>query len=139
MHVNGIQVKYHKFEYSGNEETVAVSGHFGCQMRVLLIGGGGKRDYDGYTGNTLVGQGAGSGYINNRIIAFPNEDFVVNIRVGGSGEASTIQIDNDRTISAQPGGDSASPKGVTAFGGNGFSGGECILPVGKEQPGAMFC
>ena len=103
-----------------------------------MVGGGGQRGYVG-SSNNLMSKGAGSGYINNHIIAFPNEDFEVNIRVGGSGEASTIQIDNDRTISAQPGGDSASPKGVTAFGGNGFSGGECILPVGKEQPGAMFC
>ena len=42
---NGTQVKHHKFEHSGNEETLEISGNMGCHLRVLAVGGGGLRGY----------------------------------------------------------------------------------------------
>ena len=92
MHVNGIQEKYHKFEYSGNEETFQISGNLGCQVRVLAVGGGGLRDMPFPNPQGLIQlAGAGSGYITNSSIKFPCEKFEVSLKVGGPGEVATVK------------------------------------------------
>ena len=85
--------KYHKFEYSGNEETFQISGNLGCQVRVLAVGGGGLRDRPIIPNAQGLIQlaGAGSGYVTNSTIKFPCEKFNVSLRVGGPGEVSTIK------------------------------------------------
>lgn len=133
MHVNGMLVHHHKLEYSGSEETFEISGNLGCQLRVLAIGGGGRRGWDNtsfplipfpFHIHGLMGHGAGSGYITISNITFPSESFKVNLRVGGSEEASTIKIDDGSVISAKPGGNSqVKGKGIQAAG-DGYSGGK---------------
>ena len=130
MHVNGMLVQHHKLEYSGSEETFEISGNLGCQLRVLAVGGGGRRGWDNITfplAKGLIGPGAGSGYITISNIKFPCESFKVNLRVGGSEEASTIKIDDGSVISAKPGGNShVKAKGMWAAG-DGYSGGKYVF------------
>ena len=115
-------VQHHKFEYSGNEETIEISGNQGCQLRVLAVGGGGQRGY--YYEGILVGTGAGSGYITNSDIKFPCESFEISLRVGGPGQVSVIKTKDGTVINANPGGESTNDPGIKNMGGNGFSGGK---------------
>ena len=72
-----------------------------------------------------MGAGAGSGYITNSNIKFPDESFKVFLRVGGPGEASVIKTNIGSDITANPGCNSTNnSKYSGGIGGNGFSGGE---------------
>ena len=85
---------------------VTVPHVFGCQMRVLAIGSGGRGGISG----------GGSGYIQYQSV-FLNRDTLISLNVGERGEASTIMI-NGQIIEASSGHD-----GGNGNGGDGYSGG----------------
>lgn len=106
------------FMFTDTEEII--NGHLladdHCQVRLFLVGGGGK-----YSGHTYGG--GGSGYLKYSSITL-NEVKSIQIEVGDQGETSTVTMDGV-TLEAGPG-ESDRTDGTIRYGGNGYSGGGSV-------------
>ena len=110
---DGIDNQYLKFTDPGVDVSVTISQSYGCQLRVLAVGGGGGKGCDL---NNSYG-GGGSGFITYHKETITN-DTEITLRVGDGGQSSVVDIDG-RRIEAAPG---DGRKGYSG-GGGGASGG----------------
>jgi len=106
---------HHKFEASDGTVDIMIQGQTGCQLRALVVGGGGK--------SNLGDCGGGSGYLNYTVQPLENPSYKISVAAGGASQSSMISI-NGITIRASPGLDAQYRKGLDGpYGGNGYSGG----------------
>ena len=110
---NGALQKYYKFDTEGAVDPSGVGltiiGGSGCQLRSLMVGGGGH-------GGTC---GGGSGYLVYMKKPLDNPSYDVWVKPGFHRQSSLVSIDGIITT-AMPGGDAQNP----ISGGCGYSGGE---------------
>ena len=115
---NGAMQKYYKLDTNIPNITDGVSftiiGGSGCQLRSLLVGGG---------GSSFADCGGGSGYLvyMKKPLNHPFHD--VWVKPGLHGQSSIVSIDGINTTANQ-GQDSTFDDNDLEYGGNGYSGGE---------------
>ena len=118
--VNGESVKHKMFTETNTKIDVNIPITFlGCELKVLIVGGGGRGD--------SYGAGGGSGYIKYLSKRLVN-DTMIDLTVGPSRSPSFVTINTDEHIIANPGQD-----GNDENGGSGYSGG------GAECTEAPYC
>ena len=115
MIIDGESYTSMMFTNAGDDVNVDVSGDcVKSQLRLLLVGGGGRGDYGG----------GGSGYIQYQTLGLAGVTNI-SLNVGNHGESSKVNL-NGQTIVAEPGDDSImmmKMRMVSITGGDGYSGG----------------
>ena len=88
--------------------TVEISGLTECQIKILAVGGGGRVSYGG----------GGSGFVEKSDLKIPS-GAKMNVKIGGSGEDTVVQLSTGDILTALRGGD-GSPGGGKGYSGGGY-------------------
>ena len=123
------------------DTTVNILALGNCELTVVAVGGG------GYGAGLNYGGGGGSGYVSSTNMTLITSQLVVRVRVGGTGELSSLETSEGQTIiTAQSGGNRDGSEGGAGYcGGGGYDsyshGGEGGQDGGDgdDVPGCSYC